>query len=186
MITHPIDSEEPFLRRSIDYISSRAHTEGIHPSSILQLLCQLICRSRKVSSLFSPILGRVDHLLQVLHTHSDCERFCLHGDFPEVEHLKSIPGAVTDRKDKGTGPELFLPVYHDGSLLRQDVCHFGMEPELSSQFDDPAAHGLHHTDQDVRPDMRFLLIQDLRRSSESHESFQDKTVPSRRVLHKCI
>ena len=154
MIAHSVDRKISLLRRRINHIASRTHTERIYTSSIRQFCSQLIgcCRKR---CLCIPILGMIDQLLRVFCTYTNRKGFCLNRNLFLEEHRKGLTRTVSRCQNQRLRLYFFFFFFqkifiYDPSdppciFCKKDLCHLCMEMDFTTPHKDFLPHISDHS-----------------------------------------
>ena len=120
-------------------------------------------------------------ILPLIDAHSYRERLRLHRNAPFFQHTEGVPGAVPGRKHADFCRDTFLSVdLHRLKTAFPDnkIRKFRAETEASAHFLNLTAQRLDDLYQNIRAEMRFLLIEDFLRSAGLDEALQHFMIPS--------
>ena len=132
--------------------------------------------------IFFAVKGPVDHILGVFDAHSHRERLRFHRNAPLFQHTEGVSGAVPGRKhaDFSRNPFLSIDLHCLQAVFPDDkIRKFRAEAEASSHFLNLTAQRLDNLYQDIRAEMRLLLIEDFFRSAGLNKALQYFMIPSR-------
>ena len=186
VVAHPVDGEHARLGRCIYHVAARAHAERINAPAVLQLFRQLVCSCGKRAPVRPSVRVPVDQRLRVLHADAHRERLGFHVHASFIQHLKGVSCAVSGCEHGRVRPDPLSVIQDQTARLRDHIRHLCVEPEFPARTDNGFPHLLHHVHEDIRPDVRFLLPQDVLRRPEADECLQHKTVPPAAVFHKRV
>ena len=144
-------------------------------------MCHFITGGAEDIVIFFTVKSPVDHLLWVFDAHSYRERLRLHRNAPFFQHTEGVPGAVPGRKHADFCRDTFLSVdLHRLKTAFPDnkIRKFRAETEASAHFLNLTAQRLDDLYQNIRAEMRFLLIEDFLRSAGLDEALQHFMIPS--------
>ena len=177
MFTHAVCHNGIFFRRGCYHKSTWAHTESIDAPFLLISPGKLIFSFWKgwmscVISVQSP----VNHLLALFDTHSNREWFWLQKNLFLQQHLKGIPGTVSNCQHHSLGWNFSLcgPNCCHFSVFEDNLLHPGIEMNASAQTDDLLSDIFYHIAQKIGADMRFLAVTDFFRRSMTDHLFENK------------
>ena len=126
-------------------MTTRTHTEGID-CRILQMLHKLIIRRRQ-RQFTASVLGVIDQALGMLDPYTHGKRLGFHGNGMIMEHLKSIPGTVSNGKNRmiTIDHRTILKAYASKSpILANKVRNLGIKTHLTAQRNNSLAQILHN------------------------------------------
>ena len=188
-VAHAVHRKPSGLAGSVNHVSARTHTEGIHAPSFRGLRGELIGGRRQSFRSSLRILGQVDQLLGMFHPKAHGKGLRFHGNSFFLQHGEGIPGAVSDGQHHGSGVNA-LPIFTDHAAhpaaFDHKLRHSGRKAHLAAPGKDPLPHVLYHPGQHVRSHMGPAFIPDLLRRAVFHKDFQDLGIPAVLILHQRV
>ena len=178
-IAHAVGAYAARFRGCRKHIAAGAHAECIGTGAVGQMTAQIIAHRRQVLSPGSSVLGHIQIRLTMLDANAHGKGFPHHGNPRPPEPFKGIPGAVADGQNHVPGGNHFRPVDFytgHGAVFLPQSRQLCAEPYFTAAGNHGFPNLPHHPHQNIRSDMGFCVIANLRRGAVTGKLVQNPPI----------
>ena len=172
VLTHPIDTESPILRRGSDHMTTRTHTERVDRTSVSTMSDELIARRSELGTHTRITeLRSIDHIRIVFDPHSHREWLLDNIESLVQDHLIGITSRVSDREDQRVTLYPLITIDDDrcsSPINNLYVSHTSTKANFRTKREYLLSQFSHEDTELVRSDMGLRLVHDLLRCSGRH------------------